>query len=165
MWVLLSRPQGIGSAMYARRFSDFRGEPSSGIMKERFSSNLGMGLRGFSWPTLLLGIVIIKAVLSLALKPGSFLLSYSGISYFLLLLLATGFAIRNGIQKYPGKPAVLDVSRDCLWSLVAGPGPISVLRTGPAHRGARQFDCRYCAVSTSRTRDGCDSDVSTPQWL
>ena len=83
-------------------FSDFRGEPSSGIMKERFSSNLGMGRRGFSWPTLLLGIVIIKAVLSLALKPGSFLLSYSGISYFLLLLLATGFAIRNGIQNTLG---------------------------------------------------------------
>jgi len=50
-----------------------------------------------SWSTVLIGIVVIKAVLSLAVKPGSFLFSYSGISYFILLLLATGFAIRNGI--------------------------------------------------------------------
>lgn len=50
-----------------------------------------------SWSTVLIGIVVIKAVLSLAVKPGSFLFSYSGISYLILLLLATGFAIRNGI--------------------------------------------------------------------
>ena len=42
---------------------------------------------------------MIKAVLSLAVKPGSFVVSYSGISYFLLMLLATGFAIRNGIRQ------------------------------------------------------------------
>ena len=70
-----------------------------GIMGKRFSSNLGIKLRFASWPTALIGIVVIKAVLSLAVKPGSFLLSYSGISYFLLLLLATGFAIRNGIRQ------------------------------------------------------------------
>ena len=58
-------------------------------MTKPFSSNLGMKLRFSSWPTALIGIVVIKAVLSLAVKPGSFLLSYSGISYFLLLLLAT----------------------------------------------------------------------------
>src|SRR5215469_7606611 len=57
-----------------------------------------MGPRHSSWRTALIGIVVIKAVLSLAVKPGSFLISYSGISYFLLLLLATTFAIRNGIQ-------------------------------------------------------------------
>jgi hypothetical protein len=51
-----------------------------------------------SWPTALIGIVIIKAVLSLALKAGSFLLSYSGISYLVLLVLATCFAVRNAIQ-------------------------------------------------------------------
>ena len=45
---------------------------------------------------------MIKAVLSLAVKPGSFLVSYSGISYFLLLLLATGFAFRNGIRQTLG---------------------------------------------------------------
>jgi hypothetical protein len=59
--------------------------------------NLGTGLRLLSWPTALIGIVVIKAVLSLAVKPGSFLVSYSGISYFLLLLLATSFALRNGM--------------------------------------------------------------------
>src|SRR6516162_1180679 len=51
-----------------------------------------------SWPTALVGIVVIKAVLSLAAKPGSFVVSYSGISYLLLLILATCFAVRNGIQ-------------------------------------------------------------------
>jgi PAS domain S-box-containing protein len=61
-----------------------------------------MGLRFSSWRTALIGIVIIKAVLSLAVKPGSFLVSYSGISYFLLLLLATTLAIRNGIQNALG---------------------------------------------------------------
>jgi PAS domain S-box-containing protein len=65
-------------------------------------SNLGIKLRFSSWPTALIGIVVIKAVLSLALKPGSFIFSYSGISYFLLLLLATGLAIRNGVQNTLG---------------------------------------------------------------
>ena len=73
-----------------------------GIMGKRFSSNLGIKLSFASWPTALIGIVVIKAVLSLAVKPGSFLLSYSGISYFLLLLLATGFAFRNGIRQTLG---------------------------------------------------------------
>ncbi len=71
-------------------------------MTGRSASNLDMGLRFSSWPTALIAIVVIKAVLSLAVKPGSFLASYSGISYFLLLLLATGFAIRNGVQSTLG---------------------------------------------------------------
>jgi PAS domain S-box-containing protein len=72
------------------------------LINERFSSNLGLGLRFASWPTALIGIVVIKAVLALAVKPGSFLFSYSGISYFLLLLLATSFAIRNAVQNTLG---------------------------------------------------------------
>ena len=71
-------------------------------MRNRFSSNFGVGLSVVSWPMALIGIVAIKAVLSLAVKPGSFLVSYSGISYLLLLLLATSFAIRNGIQSTLG---------------------------------------------------------------
>jgi PAS domain S-box-containing protein len=67
-------------------------------MRKGFSSNLRTGLRFSFWPTALIGIVVIKAVLSLEVKPGSFVLSYSGISYFLLLFLAASFAIRNGIQ-------------------------------------------------------------------
>ena len=61
-----------------------------------------MGQRFSFWRTALIGIVVIKAVLSLAVKPGSFVVSYSGVSYFLLLLLAITFAIRNGIQNTLG---------------------------------------------------------------
>src|SRR6478752_5132622 len=73
-----------------------------GNMGRRFSFNHGTGLRFSFWPTALIGIVAIKAVLSLDVRPGSFLLSYSGISYLLLLILATGFAVRNGIQNTLG---------------------------------------------------------------
>ena len=45
---------------------------------------------------------MIKAVLSFAVKPGSFLVSYSGISYLVLLVLATCFAMRNAIQNTLG---------------------------------------------------------------
>jgi PAS domain S-box-containing protein len=91
-------------------------------MTKPFSSNLGIKLRFSSWPTALIGIVVIKAVLSLAVKPGSFLVSYSGISYFLLLLLATGFAIRNGIrQTLGGRPFwVLLAVAYGLWALNQG---------------------------------------------
>jgi hypothetical protein len=71
-------------------------------MRRGFTSSLGTGLRFSSWLTALIGIVVIKAVLSLAVKPGSFLVDYSGISYFLLLFLATCFAIRNGIENRLG---------------------------------------------------------------
>jgi PAS domain S-box-containing protein len=73
-----------------------------GNMGKRFSPNTGTGLRVSFWPTALIGIVVIKAVLALGVKPGSFQLSYSGISFFLLLFLATSFAIRNAIQKSAG---------------------------------------------------------------
>jgi hypothetical protein len=66
------------------------------------SSNLGVRLGFPSWPAALLAILVVRAVVSFAAKPGSSLLSYGGISYFLLLLLATGFAIRNGIQNTLG---------------------------------------------------------------
>jgi PAS domain S-box-containing protein len=71
-------------------------------MRRGFPSSLGTGLRFSSWLTALIGIVVFKAVLSLDMKPGSFLVDYSGISYFLLLFLATCFAIRNGIEKRLG---------------------------------------------------------------
>jgi|HubBroStandDraft_6_1064221.scaffolds.fasta_scaffold30240_3 PAS domain S-box-containing protein len=71
-------------------------------MRKGFPSSLGTGLRFSSWTTALIGIVGIKAVLSLAVKPGSFLVDYSGISYFLLLFLATCLAIRNGIENTLG---------------------------------------------------------------
>jgi len=61
-------------------------------------SLLGLKLGVSSWPAALIGMVVIKAVLSLAVKPGPFVISYSGLSYFLLLALAMGFAIRNAVR-------------------------------------------------------------------
>src|SRR5262249_28338929 len=73
-------------------------------MRKKAPSTRGMRLGISSWPSALVGIVVIKAVLSLAVKPGSFVVSYSGISYFLLLVLATCFATRNAIQtKFGGR--------------------------------------------------------------
>jgi PAS domain S-box-containing protein len=69
---------------------------------ERSLSNLRISLRFSPWLTALIGIIVIKAVLSLGLRPGSFLFSYSGVSYFLLLVLAASFAIRNAIQNTLG---------------------------------------------------------------
>jgi hypothetical protein len=60
------------------------------------------GLKVSLWPTALIGIVVIKTVLAMGVTPGSFLLSYSGVSYFLLLSLAACFAVRNGIQNIAG---------------------------------------------------------------
>src|ERR1700685_1555725 len=91
-------------------------------MKQGSSSKPGTWPRFSSWPTLLAGLVVVKAVLSLALKPGSFLHSYSGISYFFLLLLATSFAIRNGIQDTLGSRPfwVLLAVAYVLWALDQG---------------------------------------------
>jgi PAS domain S-box-containing protein len=68
----------------------------------RFLSDPGGKARFAFWPTALVAIVVLKAGFSLTLKPGSFLTPYVGIPYFLLLLLATGFAIRNGIENTLG---------------------------------------------------------------
>ncbi len=94
-------------------------------MKEQSSTNPG-ARAGFpswpSWPVVLIGIVVIKAVLSLAVKPGSALFSYSGISYFILLVLATSLAIRNGFLNTLGsRPfwAFLAVGYG-LWSIDQG---------------------------------------------
>jgi len=70
-------------------------------MSKQNPPDIAVGLR-LSWPIALIGIVVIKAVLSLAVKPGPLVVSYSAISYLLLLLLAMTFAIRNGIQNTLG---------------------------------------------------------------
>lgn len=91
-------------------------------MMEHSASNPG-ARSGFpswpSWPTVLIGIVVIKAVLSLAVKPGSFLVSYSGISYFVLLVLAFSFAIGNCARNTLGnRPFWAFFALACgLWSL------------------------------------------------
>jgi PAS domain S-box-containing protein len=65
---------------------------------EALSKNLGIRPGALSWPSALLAILIVRGVISFTAKPDSSLLAYGGVSYFILLLLATGFAIRNGIQ-------------------------------------------------------------------
>jgi hypothetical protein len=68
----------------------------------RFLSDPGGKARFAFWPTALVAIVVLKTAFSLTLKPDSFLTPYVGIPYFLLLLLATGFAVRNGIENTLG---------------------------------------------------------------
>jgi hypothetical protein len=61
---------------------------------------------GFSlsfWPSLLIGFLAIKAVLSLGLGLGDQLAPYGTSIYFALLLLATGFAILNAEQRTQGR--------------------------------------------------------------
>jgi signal transduction histidine kinase len=67
----------------------------------------------------LLGLVAIKAVLSVSGGSIPFALSYSGISYFLLLLMATAFCIRNGIQRALGsRPFWVLLAAGCgLWAV------------------------------------------------
>jgi hypothetical protein len=69
---------------------------------KRLLSSLGIRLRFLSWSTVLFAIAAVTAVVSYATKSGSALLPYSEVSYFLLLLFATSFAIRNGIQNTLG---------------------------------------------------------------
>ena len=71
-------------------------------MMEGPPPNLRVRLRPLYWPAALIAILILRAVVSFAAKPNSPLLAYGGISYFILLLLATGFAIRNGVQNTLG---------------------------------------------------------------
>ena len=71
-------------------------------MTGKLSSQLKTRLKLLSWPTALIAVVVVRAVASYVLKPGSPLLSYGAISYFLLLFLAAGFAIRNAIQSTLG---------------------------------------------------------------
>src|SRR5271156_4814738 len=61
---------------------------------------------GFSlsvWSSLLFGFLAIKAVLSLGLGLGDQLAPYGTSIYFALLLLATGFAILNAVQRTQGR--------------------------------------------------------------
>ena len=73
-----------------------------GSVMEGLSSHLGIRLRSLSWPISSHCRFGRQSRCFIRRKTGLFLLSYGGISYFLLLLLATGFAIRNGIQNTLG---------------------------------------------------------------
>ena len=89
------------------------------FMMEQSSSNLRISQSFSPWPMALIGIIVIKAALSLALKPGSSIFSYSGVSYLLLLVLAASFAIRNAIRNTLGSRAfwVFLAVGYVLWSL------------------------------------------------
>jgi len=77
-----------------------------------------MRLRISFWPAALIGILVAKTFLSLAAK-GSWVTAYSAVSYFVLLLLATSFAIRNGVQNTLGSRPfwVFLAIADGLWAL------------------------------------------------
>ena len=66
------------------------------------SPKLAVRLKPLYWPAGLAAILVVRAVVSFTAQPGSPFLSYGGISYLLLLLLATGLAIRNGVQNTLG---------------------------------------------------------------
>src|SRR5580658_820419 len=78
------------------------GERVSGTMMEGPPPNLRVRLRPLYWPAALIAVLVLRAVVSFAAKPNSPLLAYGGISYFILLLLATGFAVLNGVQNTLG---------------------------------------------------------------
>ena len=71
------------------------------------------------WPTLLVGILAVKVILSLTLKQSIKVEVYSGVMYFLLLLAATGLAIFNAGQKTQGSRSfwVFVAVGTGLWSL------------------------------------------------
>jgi hypothetical protein len=71
------------------------------------------------WSSLLFGFLVIKAVLSLVLGLGDKLAPYGTGIYFLLLLLATGFAILNAVERTQGRRVfwVFIAAGYALWSL------------------------------------------------
>jgi hypothetical protein len=72
-------------------------------MKATASGPSRPGFSLFLWAGLLCGYLAIKAVLSLGLGLGDRLASYGTCIYFLLLLLATGFAILNTVERTQGR--------------------------------------------------------------
>jgi hypothetical protein len=58
----------------------------------------GLRSRLYSWPAVALTLLVTQAALSLTLKQGPTLVAYCEISYLLLLLLASGVAIRDAVQ-------------------------------------------------------------------
>src|SRR5580698_6842487 len=72
-------------------------------MKVTASGPPGHGFSLSFWSSLLFGFLAIKAVLSLVLGLGDKLAPYGTSAYFLLLLLATGFAILNAVERTQGR--------------------------------------------------------------
>jgi signal transduction histidine kinase len=66
------------------------------------SPSLGLRPRLLPWLILLVVILVVKITLSLTLRHSAFAVSYNTAVYFLLLLLATGLAIRNATRTTQG---------------------------------------------------------------
>ena len=129
------------------------------------SSQLRSRLKLLSWPTVLIAVVVVRAISSYILEPGSSLLTYGVVSYFLLLLLAAGFAVRNAIQSSLGSRPfwILFALGQTLWLLDQGIFPLS--RVCSAHRCAGQFDRGSVAVSAYRAVYGGSGYSSRPGWF
>jgi PAS domain S-box-containing protein len=83
------------------------------------SSDLQARIRALFWPTALIAILVVRALVSFTAKPDSPLLAYGSISYFLLLLIAGGFVISNAIRNTLGSRSfwVLLAIGYSLWAL------------------------------------------------
>jgi PAS domain S-box-containing protein len=83
------------------------------------SSDLQARSRALFWPTALIAILVVRALVSFTARPDSPLLAYGGISYFLLLLIAGSFVISNAIRKTLGSRSfwVLLAFGYSLWAL------------------------------------------------
>ncbi len=83
------------------------------------SSELQIRIKSLFWPIALVAILVMRALVSFTAKPDSSLLASGGISYFLLLLLASGFVISNAIRNTLGSRSfwVLLAIGYSLWAL------------------------------------------------
>jgi PAS domain S-box-containing protein len=72
------------------------------VEARRLSSEQQLRIKALFWPTALIAILVMRVLVSFTAKPGSPWLEYGGISYFLLLLMASGFVISNAIQNTLG---------------------------------------------------------------
>lgn len=66
------------------------------------SADLQIRIRALFWPAALLAILLVRALVSFTAKPDSPWLAYGSVSYFLLLLMASGFVISNAIRNTLG---------------------------------------------------------------
>jgi PAS domain S-box-containing protein len=90
------------------------------VVEEKWlSSDLQVRIRALFWPTALIAILLVRALVSFIAKPNSPLLAYGSVSYFLLLLLAAGFVISNAIRNTLGSRSfwVLLAIGYSLWAL------------------------------------------------
>src|SRR5271154_769724 len=112
-----SHPQSLG---VVERLSDtFHWRMRTVVEGKKLSTDLQARIRAFFWPTALIAVLVARTLVSFTAEPDSPLLAYGGISYFVLLLLASGFVISNAIQNTLGSRSfwVLLAIGYSLWAL------------------------------------------------